>query len=168
MLGLAFPKVTQQVKNATVQAALEGGINWFDTAELYGLGVSEAALAAALKAAGKTDGEVLVATKWWPFPRTARNIPRTIDERLRCLDGYPIGLYMVHQPISFSTPEAEMDAMADLVALCAASPWIAEQLARHPVLLDELLDGDLVVVGTRIGGRVCRRHRDVLSEIVGR
>ncbi len=31
-------------------------------------------------------------------------------------------------------------AMADLVALCAASPWIAEQLARHPVLLDELLD----------------------------
>ena len=31
-------------------------------------------------------------------------------------------------------------AMAELVALCGASPWIAEQLARHPVLLDELLD----------------------------
>jgi len=31
-------------------------------------------------------------------------------------------------------------AMADLVALCAASPWIAGQLAQHPVLLDELLD----------------------------
>ena len=31
-------------------------------------------------------------------------------------------------------------ALADLTVLCAASPWIAEQLARHPALLDELLD----------------------------
>jgi aryl-alcohol dehydrogenase-like predicted oxidoreductase len=115
LLGAAFPEITQQVKNATVQAALQGGINWFDTAELYGLGVSEASLAAALKAAGKSDGEVVVATKWWPFPRTARSIPRTIHHRLRWLDGYSIGLYMVHQPFSFSSPEAEMEAMADLV-----------------------------------------------------
>ena len=115
LLGAAFPEITQQVKNETVQAALEGGINWFDTAELYGLGVSEASLAAALKAAGKRDGEVVVATKWWPFPRTARSIPRTIHHRLRWLDGYSIGLYMVHQPFSFSSPEAEMEAMADLV-----------------------------------------------------
>jgi aryl-alcohol dehydrogenase-like predicted oxidoreductase len=95
---------------------LDGGINWFDTAELYGLGVSEASLAAALKAAGKEDGEVVVATKWWPLLRTARNIPRTIQHRLRFLSGYSIGLYMVHQPFSVSSPEAEMDAMADLVA----------------------------------------------------
>lgn len=31
-------------------------------------------------------------------------------------------------------------ALKDLVLLCAASPWIAEQLARSPVLLDEFLD----------------------------
>ena len=31
-------------------------------------------------------------------------------------------------------------ALAELVLLCNASPWIAEQLERHPVLLDELLD----------------------------
>lgn len=29
--------------------------------------------------------------------------------------------------------------LPSLVRLCAASPWIAEQLARHPILLDELL-----------------------------
>ena len=115
LLGAAFPEITQEVKNETVQAALEGGINWFDTAELYGLGVSERSLAAALKAAGKRDDEVVVATKWWPFPRTARSIPRTIHHRLRWLDGYSIGLYMVHQPFSFSSPEAEMEAMAELV-----------------------------------------------------
>ena len=31
-------------------------------------------------------------------------------------------------------------ALSQLVRLCAASPWIAQQLAQHPLLLDELLD----------------------------
>ncbi len=31
-------------------------------------------------------------------------------------------------------------ALSQLVRLCAVSPWIASELARHPVLLDELLD----------------------------
>ena len=31
-------------------------------------------------------------------------------------------------------------ALEELVRLCGASPWIAEQMARNPVLLDELLD----------------------------
>jgi glutamate-ammonia-ligase adenylyltransferase len=31
-------------------------------------------------------------------------------------------------------------ALSQLVRLCAASPWIAERLARYPLLLDELLD----------------------------
>jgi aryl-alcohol dehydrogenase-like predicted oxidoreductase len=115
LMGFAFPTISQEEKNATVRAALDGGINWFDTAELYGKGVSETSLAEALKAAGLKDGEVVVATKWWPLLRTARNIPNSIHDRLRFLDGYRIDLYMVHQPFSFSTPEAEMDAMAGLV-----------------------------------------------------
>ncbi len=31
-------------------------------------------------------------------------------------------------------------ALSQLVRLCGASPWIASQLTRHPLLLDELLD----------------------------
>jgi aryl-alcohol dehydrogenase-like predicted oxidoreductase len=115
LMGFAFPKIDQEVKNATVQAGLDGGVNWFDTAELYGRGVSEASLATALKTAGKKDDDVVVATKWWPMFRTARNIPKTIGERLRFLDGFSIGNYMVHQPFSFSSPEAEMEEMAKLV-----------------------------------------------------
>jgi aryl-alcohol dehydrogenase-like predicted oxidoreductase len=115
LMGSAFPVIGQDEKNATVKAALDGGINWFDTAELYGAGLSEASLSTALKAAGKKDDEVVVATKWWPLFRTARNIPRTIQDRIRFLDGYTISLYMVHQPFGLSSPEAEMEAMADLV-----------------------------------------------------
>ena len=115
MMNSAFPVIPQEEKNATVQAALEGGINWFDTAELYGNGASEASLAAALKAAGKKNGDVIVATKWWPLFRTASNIPITIQDRLRFLDGYGIDLYMVHQPFGLSPHEKEMQALADLV-----------------------------------------------------
>ncbi len=116
LVAAAFPVIPQEAKNATVQAGLDGGINWFDTAELYGNGVSETSLAKALQAAGKKDQDVIVATKWWPLFRTAANIRRTIDNRLRFLDGYSIGLYMVHQPFGLSSKEAEMEAMADLVA----------------------------------------------------
>lgn len=41
----AFPVIPQSDKNAIIQAALDGGINWFDTAELYGAGVLECSLA---------------------------------------------------------------------------------------------------------------------------
>src|SRR5512133_1213561 len=115
LIGRAFPVIAPEEKNAIIQAALAGGINWFDTAEIYGNGVSEKALAAGLKAAGKRQGDVVIATKWFPIFRTARNISQTISDRLRFLDGFPIELYYVHSPHSFSSPEAEMNAMADLV-----------------------------------------------------
>ncbi len=115
LLGRAFPVIPQSEKNEIIQAALDGGINWFDTAEIYGAGVSESSLAEGLKTAGKHPGDVVVATKWFPIFRTARNIPITIENRLRFLDGYPIDLYYVHNPGGFSSPEAEMNAMADLV-----------------------------------------------------
>jgi aryl-alcohol dehydrogenase-like predicted oxidoreductase len=135
LMGFAFPIIDQQVKNDTVQAGLDGGINWFDTAELYGAGVSERSLSTALKAAGKKDQDVIIATKWWPLFRTASNIPKTIDDRLRFLDGYSIALYQVHQPFSFSTPEAEMEAMAKLVKAgkirsVGVSNFNAEQMRR--------------------------------------
>ncbi|MCM2129806.1 bifunctional [glutamate--ammonia ligase]-adenylyl-L-tyrosine phosphorylase/[glutamate--ammonia-ligase] adenylyltransferase [Larsenimonas rhizosphaerae] len=36
------------------------------------------------------------------------------------------------------------DALNHFVRLCAASPWIAEQIARHPMLLDEMLSPALL------------------------
>jgi aryl-alcohol dehydrogenase-like predicted oxidoreductase len=110
-----FHDLSQDQMSAIVKAALDGGINWFDTAEMYGLGRSERGLARGLKAAQCEDADVLVATKWFPIFRTASNIPVTIHDRLRFLEGYSIDLYMVHQPWGFSPPEAEMQAMADLV-----------------------------------------------------
>jgi len=115
LIGRMFPVIPQDEKNAIIKAALDGSINWFDTAEMYGAGVSEKSLATGLKAAGKSDREIVIATKWQPLLRTAGNIPHSIEDRLHFLDGFSIGNYMVHHPYSFSSPEAEMNAMADLL-----------------------------------------------------
>lgn len=115
LAGRMFPILAREEKNAIIKAALDGGINWFDTAEMYGAGVSEQSLATGLKAAGKSDQDIIIATKWFPIFRTAGNIPHSIKDRLHFLEPYGIANYMVHQPYGFSSPEAEMNAMADLV-----------------------------------------------------
>ena len=115
MAGKFWPNMEDDLIQQMVKISLEGGINWFDTAEIYGNGASERALSASLTDIGKKPGEVIVATKWWPMFRFASNIPKTIDQRIEALAPYPIDLYQVHQPYGFSNEKAEMEAMAKLV-----------------------------------------------------
>jgi len=114
MAGKFWPALDDNLIERIVSLSLEGGINWFDTAEVYGGGVSEKALSKALKAAGKKPREVIVATKWWPVFRFASNIRKTINIRITALDPYPIDLYQVHQPWSFSGENSEMAVMSEL------------------------------------------------------
>ncbi|GGD86505.1 aldo/keto reductase [Paenibacillus nasutitermitis] len=115
LVGKFWPVLEDSVIRDIVRTSWEGGINWFDTAEAYGGGQSEEMLADALSALGEAGRGAHVATKWWPIMRTAGNIGKTIDERLRRLKGWPIDLYQVHQPYSFSSAASEMHAMAKLV-----------------------------------------------------
>ena len=114
MAGKFWPTLEDTLIEKIVSLSIDGGINWFDTAEIYGGGESEKALSKALRAAGKKPGEVIVATKWWPMFRFASNIKKTIAERIRLLEPYPIDLYQVHQPWGFSGEKSEMKAMAEL------------------------------------------------------
>jgi aryl-alcohol dehydrogenase-like predicted oxidoreductase len=142
LAGKFWPNLDDTVVNKIVALSLEGGINWFDTAEMYGKGASENALSAALHAAGKKPGEVVVATKWWPMFRFASNIPNTIDERIKALAPYPIDLYQVHQPWSFSSVRSEMVLMAKLVeqkqiGFIGVSNFSARQMTRAWEYLDK-------------------------------
>jgi len=110
-----IPAIPEEDRFEIVKMALEGGINWFDTAELYGAGRSEKYLAEALAELGEISQQTIVATKWSPYLRFAGNLKKTIQERLDKLDPFPIGLYQIHNPKSLSSPKAEMNAMADLV-----------------------------------------------------
>lgn len=113
--GKFWPSLSDEETLEIVRASIGGGINWFDTAELYGWGKSEEGLAMALEKMEMAKDKTIVATKWWPAWRRASSIKRTIDERLNFLGGYPITLHQVHMPFGLSSVEKEMNAMADLV-----------------------------------------------------
>ena len=135
LVGRYWPVLDQATVRAIVESSLEAGVNWFDTAEAYGGGASERALAEALRELGRKPGEVVLATKWMPFLRTARSIHRTIDRRLEKLGEYPIDLYQIHNPYSVSSLEAQLREMAALhkvgkVRAIGVSNFSAEQMRR--------------------------------------
>lgn len=133
--------VPPEERDAIVRASLGGGVNWFETAELYGFGRSETGLAHALERAGAQDGSVVIATKWNPLLRTAASIPKTIGRRLEHLRPFGIDLHQVHFPASFSSVEREMHAMADLIEAgviraAGVSNYSARQMRRaHETLV---------------------------------
>ncbi|WP_433700007.1 aldo/keto reductase [Nocardiopsis sp. CA-288880] len=131
-----YPAIDPALPGAIVGAALEGGITWFDTAEMYGRGASERALASALRNRGVAPGEVVVATKWSPFGRTAASIARTLPRRRAALGEYRVDLHQIHMPSGSLSPHtAQLDAMARLrregaVGAVGVSNFSASQMER--------------------------------------
>jgi aryl-alcohol dehydrogenase-like predicted oxidoreductase len=115
MTGMMWSALEQETMDAIVAAALRGGISWYDTAQAYGNGVSECALATGLRSAGAEPGSVVIATKWLPILKPARDIRGNIDARIECMAPYPVDLYQVHIPWSRSSVARQMHEMAALV-----------------------------------------------------
>ena len=113
--GSFWPKLSDENTLDIVKTSLTGGVNWFDTAELYGWGKSEDSLSKSLIQLNSDPKLNFIATKWWPLFRCSKSIKKTIQKRLDYLNGYPITLHQVHMPLGFSSIEKEMNAMADLV-----------------------------------------------------
>ena len=108
----AVPPATQ---DEVIKVALDSGMNWIDTAEMYGFGESERAVASGLKAAGKSPGEVLITTKWFPLLARAKSVRKSAKKSTQRLAPYPIDLYLVHRPSSVSSIKTQMNEMASLV-----------------------------------------------------
>lgn len=115
LIGRVAPGISDEIKNDIIKESFNGGINFFDTAEMYGFGRSETNLVKALKANNIENKDVVIGTKWIPFFRRARNMRRTINKRIHYLDDFTVDLYMIHQPISFSSIKTEMKELARLV-----------------------------------------------------
>jgi D-threo-aldose 1-dehydrogenase len=77
-IGNLYRTVDDSVVRATVEAAWNGGIRYFDTAPHYGLGLSEQRLGAALR--NKPRGEFLVSTKAGRLLVPADNPDRAQDD----------------------------------------------------------------------------------------
>jgi len=96
---------------ATIHASLDAGVNFFDTAEVYGNGESEEILARALEGRRK---DVFIATKVGQAHLRAEPLKAACEASLRRLRTDYIDLYQIHWPIR-DVPVAEsLAAMDDL------------------------------------------------------
>jgi 1-deoxyxylulose-5-phosphate synthase len=105
-----------------VQRALEAGINFFDTANVYSLGESENVLGRAIRDFAKRD-EVVIATKVWGpmFEKpngkglSRKAILSEIDHSLQRLGMDYVDLYQIHR-FDYETPiEETLEALNDVV-----------------------------------------------------
>jgi aryl-alcohol dehydrogenase-like predicted oxidoreductase len=134
-----------------IRHALELGINFFDTADIYSLGVSEEVLGRALREIGPSRDRVVIATKVFyemgddPNQRglSRKHILHAIDDSLRRLGTDYVDLYQIHR-FDYETPiEETLDALHDVVKsgkarYIGASSMFAWQFAKMLHAADQL------------------------------
>ena len=81
---------------ATVKAALDAGINFFDNAEMYGGGAAEEVLGRALKASGYSRGDYYIATKVSESNLSASQVRQHAQASIDRMDCGYIDLYQLH------------------------------------------------------------------------
>jgi aryl-alcohol dehydrogenase-like predicted oxidoreductase len=123
-----------------IHAALDAGINFIDTADVYGAGESEEIVGEAL--IGRRD-QVIVATKFSQpmgddpnqHGNSRRWIMRAVDDSLRRLQSDWIDLYQVHRPDPSTDIDETLSALTDLihqgkVRYLGSSTFPASQIAE--------------------------------------
>jgi len=134
-----------------IRRALELGINFFDTADMYSVGVSEEILGRALKDFGPGRDKVVIATKVFnpmgddPNQKglSKKHIRHAIEDSLRRLGTDYVDLYQIHR-FDYRTPiEETLEALDDIVRQGKAlyiggSSMFAWQFARMLYVADRM------------------------------
>lgn len=126
---------------AAIQAALDAGVNWIDTAAVYGLGHSEEVVAKALEGRSKKPFVFTKCERIWNEKREigkslkADSIRREVEASLRRLKLDVIDLYQIHWPEPDEDIEEGWTTMAQLkqegkVRFIGVSNFNAAQLKR--------------------------------------
>jgi 1-deoxyxylulose-5-phosphate synthase len=114
--------LNEEKSRPIIQKALELGINFFDTANVYSIGASEEILGRALKDFARRD-EVVIATKvhgkMFEAPNgsglSRKAILSEIDKSLKRLETDYVDLYIIHR-WDYETPiEETMEALNDVI-----------------------------------------------------
>jgi aryl-alcohol dehydrogenase-like predicted oxidoreductase len=133
----------QQATTAVIGKALESGVNFIDTADVYSLGVSERLVGQALKDLGVKRSDVVVATK--VFGEMGRGPNDRGASRGHIMDGVKasldrlgldhIDLYQIHGNDPVTPPDETLRALDDLVReglvrYIGCSNWAAWKIAK--------------------------------------
>ena len=119
-IGGTYGRMDEGEFRRAVARAIDGGITCFDTAEAYGMGISEEALAGAL---GLRRNDVVIATKFgvgyeeMPNRRDSSRVRvlASIDKSLQRLRTDHVDIYLVHWPDPNTPLEETMAALDDVV-----------------------------------------------------
>jgi aryl-alcohol dehydrogenase-like predicted oxidoreductase len=105
---------TREDVTLAYKACLDTGLNFFDTAEMYGRGESERILGKCIREDGRP---VIIASKFAPLPNrlSARSLLEALDASLERLNVKTMDLYQIHWPYSLIGVDALMDALAQAV-----------------------------------------------------
>jgi aryl-alcohol dehydrogenase-like predicted oxidoreductase len=124
---------------AAIHKAGDSGINWIDTAAVYGLGHSEEVVGKAVKSASTKPYLFTKCSMVWDDKREITNslkqIRREVEDSLRRLQVEAIDLYQVHWPKPDEEIEEGWTVMADLqrqgkVRWIGVSNFSASQMER--------------------------------------
>jgi aryl-alcohol dehydrogenase-like predicted oxidoreductase len=103
---------------SAIHKAIDLGINWIDTAAVYGLGHSEEVVGKAIKSAARKPYVFTKCAMVWDEKREITNslkqIRREVEESLRRLQVEAIDLYQIHWPKPDEDLEEGWTVMADL------------------------------------------------------
>jgi aryl-alcohol dehydrogenase-like predicted oxidoreductase len=119
--------------------SINAGIDFFDTAEVYGSGVSERLLG---KFCSSLSRPVVIATKFMPYPwrLSKRDLEKAFERSRARLGVRSVHLYQMHWPLHLRSIETWMNALADEVerghALAVGvSNYSADQMKRAHAIL---------------------------------
>ncbi|MCT8989764.1 aldo/keto reductase [Chelativorans sp. SCAU2101] len=134
-----------------IKRALDLGINFFDTADIYSLGVSEEITGRLLKKYGPSRDQIVIATKVHgamgdsPNQRglSRKHIMHAIDDSLRRLGVDYVDLYQIHRFDPNTPIEETLEALDDVVKAgkalyIGASSMFAYQFAKMLATSDRL------------------------------
>ncbi|KAK8792892.1 hypothetical protein WA158_005056 [Blastocystis sp. Blastoise] len=110
-----YKKNTPEVEAQIVKTAFDCGINFFDTAEGYGNGVSEKALGAALSKSGRTREEYVLASKAVGDCLEPTKLRQTVQNTLDNLQTSYLDLMQIHWYNPSIKPSIYIPVLQELV-----------------------------------------------------
>ena len=143
--GQTYSDIPPEQATATVDAALDAGINFFDNAPMYGDGEAERRLGAALK--GKRN-RAIVGTKLSSATLSAEEVRTEFEASCKRLQTDHIDLYQIHWPRRVVKIDETLTAMERLVrdgkcraiGVCNFGPLdLADALEKHRVESNQMV-----------------------------
>ncbi len=140
--------LSEEAGRPFIRQALELGITFFDTADMYSLGVSEEVVGRALRDFARRDQVVLATKAFFPMGEgpndrglSRKHLLHAIDASLRRLGVDYVDLYQIHRWDPHTPIEETLDALNDIVRAgkaryIGASSMYAWQFARALYLSD--------------------------------